>query len=36
MGKIIGRGIPNILLFILYHEGRPLKRQMRFKFSEKV
>jgi len=21
MGKIIGRGMPNILLFILYHEG---------------
>ena len=21
MGKIIGRGIPNILLFILYREG---------------
>ena len=24
MGEIIGRGMPNILLFILYHKGQSL------------
>ena len=32
MGKMIGRGMPNILLLILYHEGKPLWRQKRFEF----
>ena len=32
MGKMIGRNIPNILLFILYREGLPLRRQKGFKF----
>ena len=27
MGKMIGIGMPNILLFISYREGRPLQRQ---------
>ena len=31
-GKMIGRGMPNILLFVLYPEGWPLRRQTRFKF----
>ena len=31
-GKMIGRGLLNILLFILYHEGQSLPRQKRFKF----
>ena len=33
MGKMIGRGISNILLFILYREGQPLRRQKRFNFD---
>ena len=32
MGKMIGRGMPNIFLFISYHEGRPLQRHKSFKF----
>ena len=32
MGKMIGIGMPNILLFISYREGRPLRRQKSFKF----
>ena len=32
MGKMIGRGMPNIFLFILHSEGQPLRRQKRFKF----
>jgi len=32
MGKMIGRGMPNILLFISYREGWPLRRQKSFKF----
>ena len=31
MGKMIGRGIPNILLFILDRDGYPSRRQKRFK-----
>jgi len=30
MGEIIGRGMLNILLFILYREGLPLQRQKKF------
>ena len=32
MGKMKGRGMPNILLFILYRGNQPLRRQKRFKF----
>ena len=32
MGKVIGRGMSNILLFISYREGWPLWWQKSFKF----
>ena len=33
MGKMIGRGMPNILLFISYREGRPLRRRRVLSFT---
>ena len=33
MWIIIGIGMPNVLLFISYREGRPLRKQKSFKFN---